>query len=82
MMDEWYYGSDAVCNHYYPGGIFMMIFVFILLAVGIYVLLRYARTAPGTSQQPEDAMGILKKRYASGEIDKKEFEEKKKALAE
>jgi putative membrane protein len=65
------------------GGIFSLIF-WILLIVGMVFLIRWlihmskGHPAPGPSGSR--AMEILKERYARGEIEKDEFEEKKKDL--
>jgi putative membrane protein len=62
------------------GGIFMLIF-WVIIIIGIVWLVRYligSRT--GFAEHPDTPMEILKKRYAKGEIDKKEFEEKKRDL--
>jgi putative membrane protein len=63
-------------------GIFMFIFMLIFLVLviaGIVVLVRYL--SPHTRSKPaEDALEILKRRYARGEIQKGEFEEKRKDL--
>jgi len=65
------------------GGIFMIVF-WILLIVGLVYLIRWlAISTKGESRGPsggETALEILKKRYARGEINKEEFEEKKKDL--
>lgn len=90
MMDGWgggYGGTSAV------GGILMMVF-WVAIIVGIVLLIvwlvrqtsgapsGYAHWdrspyAPGTGGS---ALDILKERYAKGEIDKAEYEEKKKDL--
>jgi putative membrane protein len=58
--------------------IFMLIFLVLVIA-GIVVLVRYL--SPHTRSKPaEDALEILKRRYARGEIQKGEFEEKRKDL--
>ncbi len=57
-----------------------MILFWALLILGVVALLRYL----GKSSQQQDhgtPLEILKERYAKGEIDKKEFEEKKKELS-
>lgn len=63
-------------------GIFMMLFMLLFwgaIVVGIVFLIRYLiHSRGGTSS--EDALDILKKRYAKGEIEKAEFEEKRKDL--
>ena len=65
------------------GGIIMLIFC-IAVIVGIILLIRWLiistkTTSHGTSSG-DSALEILKRRYARGEIDKQEFEEKKKDL--
>ena len=66
------------------GGIFMMVFC-VAIIVGIIFLIRWlfvvSRTgAHGPIHGGDTALDILKKRYARGEIDKQEFEEKRKDL--
>lgn len=63
------------------GGGFMWIFWLLLIAV---VLIVIKATLAGTSQRwrPKDdsPIGILKKRYANGEIDEEEFNRRRKEL--
>lgn len=66
------------------GGLFMILF-WVLVVLGFAYLVRgfVSRGGPGgAGGRPEPPLEILKRRYASGEIDKAEFEEKKKALTE
>ena len=63
----------------FGGGIVMILF-WILVVVGIVVLVKYAISNTTRSDQSRSALDILKKRYAKGEIDKDEFESKKKDL--
>lgn len=67
-------------NQGFMGG-FMWIF-WIAVIVGIILLVKWIvqQNRPGGQQQGEDSVEILKKRYARGEIDKEEFEQKKKDL--
>ncbi len=60
------------------GFIFMLLFwtAIILLIVWVYKQIK----GPQVTTQIETPLDILKKRYAKGDIDKKEFEEKKKDL--
>ncbi len=60
------------------GWLFMILFwaAVILLIIWLYKQIK----GPQAATQSENALDILKRRYASGEIDKKEFEEKKKDL--
>ncbi len=67
-------------NQGFMGG-FMWIF-WIAIIVGIIFLVKWMvqQSRPGGQQQGENSLEILKKRYARGEIDKEEFEQKKKDL--
>ncbi|MHB8858634.1 MAG: SHOCT domain-containing protein [Thermoleophilia bacterium] len=88
MMDGWGWGG-------YGGGtsvigfIFMVIFMVAIIAGIVLLIIWLVRqttgdvvVTPGTGAAVggESALDILKKRYANGEIDKAEFDEKKKDL--
>ncbi|NOZ83890.1 MAG: SHOCT domain-containing protein [Epsilonproteobacteria bacterium] len=69
------------------GGIGMMIIGFlgfVLLVVGIIYIIRWILPQTNNQQQKyidsDNSLGILKKRYANGEIDKQTFENMKKDL--
>jgi putative membrane protein len=64
------------------GGVFMMIF-WVLVLIGLIFLIKWLIQTTG-SVKPDagnSALGILKERYARGEIDTAEFKEKKKVIA-
>ena len=64
-------------------GILMMLMMFlfwVLVIVGLLVAIRWL-IARGRSQQSDAALNILRERYARGEINKEEFESKKKDLS-
>ena len=67
------------------GGIFMIIF-WILIIVGVVFFIKWlvqstkGPSSSGRTDTSARALDILKERYARGEIDKQEFEEKKKDL--
>jgi len=58
----------------------MWLIVLILVGVGIYFLLRVSKSKGSDVSNIETPSDILKKRYAKGGIDKKEFERKKNDL--
>jgi putative membrane protein len=62
------------------GGIFMWLIVLVLVGVVIYYLLQISRSKGSDGSIIETPLDILKKRYAKGEIDKGEFDRKKKDL--
>ena len=83
---EWGHGPGMMGGGYgmgWFGGIIMIAF-WIAVIVGIVLLIRWliisTRTPSHGTSSGESALDILKKRYARGEIDKQEFEEKKKDL--
>jgi putative membrane protein len=77
MMGEW--------GMAWFGWIFMIIF-WVLIIVGLVFLVKWlaqstkAASSCGRSEPSSRALEILKQRYARGEINKQEFEEKKKDI--
>ena len=76
MMGSWGFG--------WFGGIFMVVF-WILILVGVIFLIRWLVQSTGkdraTGGGTNSALEILKERYARGEIEKEEFDIKKKDLS-
>ena len=66
-------------NYGHMGGVGMIIF-WILVLIGIIYLIRNAGSCR-VGKGEERPLEILKERYARGEIDKEEFESKKKDLS-
>jgi putative membrane protein len=75
MMGEWGMG--------WFGMIFMPIF-WVLVIVGLVLLIKWliqtTKKGPEVTYSSSRALDILRERYARGEIDKEEFEEKKRDL--
>jgi putative membrane protein len=76
------YGWDHM-NWDWGGMIIQLFFWIVIIAAIIWAVKRF--TGPGRSNESasggETALDILKKRYARGEIDKEEFEQKKKDIS-
>ena len=72
MMGNWGYGYNTFWNIFW---LIVLIFIIALIIWLIYTLTRKERKS-------ETPTNILQKRYAEGEINKKQFEEMKKELRE
>jgi putative membrane protein len=78
---DWGHGPGMMGGEFGGGllGAIIMVAFWIAVIVGIVFLIRWlALSTKGGTE--ESALEILKKRYARGEIDKKEFDQKKKDL--
>ena len=62
---------------FWGGGIMMIVFWVVI----VYFLVYFIRSNKTDNTNNNKALDVLKERYAKGEIDKKEFEEKKKDLS-
>jgi putative membrane protein len=72
-----HYGNNGMMDGF--GWIFMLIMMaFLFLAV--VLIFRHLSQASAPGQKEDTALELLKNRYAKGEIEKKEFDEKRKDL--
>lgn len=65
--------------HGYGGG-FMWVFWILVIAALIWFVSSAARDRRNSAGREKTALDILRERYARGEIDRDEFEQKKKDL--
>ena len=79
MMGPWFGMMNGWSGFGLLGWFFMIIF-WLLIILGVVALIRYLGSAGRSNDKEKAPLEILKERYARGEIDKKEFEEKKKDL--
>lgn len=76
MMYDWGYSSG-----YGVWGFIFMLFVMALGVAGVVIIVRYFSQNATNGHGEDTALEALKKRYAKGEIDKKEFTEIRKDLS-
>ena len=63
---------------WFGGGIIMIVFWALFIALSVWVVREFSEK---NSKSSSNALDILKERYAKGEINKEEFESKKKDIA-
>ncbi len=66
-----------------PGfGWVFMILIWVLIIIGIVAIVKWIINASSSAQAPQQktALDILKERYARGEIEQAEFEQKRRDL--
>ncbi len=76
-------GHGQMWGHGWGGMIFgpLMMLVFIALIVGVVVLVvRWLGGGPAQGAKPKTALDILEERFARGEIDKDELEDRRRTL--
>jgi putative membrane protein len=79
-MYEWHWEMHPMWWWGWGFGMMAMMFLFwVLLIVGLIVGIRWL-LGKGKEQKQDSALEILRQRYARGEINKDEFEAKKKDL--
>ena len=74
MYDRYDHGGASAGNW------FFMFLMMVLVALAVVFVIHYLINANNASNKADTALDVLKHRYAKGEIDKKEFEEKRKDL--
>lgn len=80
MIDNFYYGHMFGWSF---GGVLMMLVFWAAIIFFVVWLVKEARSGSNSDSdisRSKSALDILKERYAKGEIDKREFEEKKNDL--
>ena len=73
MYDRYNNGADA-------GNWFLMILMMVLVVLAVVIVVRHLSNTSSYRSKEDTSIDILKIRYAKGEIDKKEFEEKRNDL--
>lgn len=64
------------------GGGFMWIFWILIIVAIVWLVVIAAQDRKGSPGKDKSALEILQQRYARGEVDRDEFEQKKKDLGE
>jgi len=78
-MYEWHWEMHPMWWGWGIGMMAMMFLFWVIVIVGLVVGIRWL-LGKGNQQTPDSALEILRQRYARGEINKEEYEAKKKDL--
>ncbi len=76
---SWQWGRHMMYG--YPGGMFIMFFMFLALALVLYLVFKKQGEPRYQDSFRETPIEILKRRYAKGEITREQFEEMKKDVS-
>lgn len=79
------WGADSWGGFGWPLGLVLMILVLAGIVVGIFYLLRAMGVVSPrrkAAAQPASALAVLQERFARGEMDSKEFEERRRLLSQ
>lgn len=83
--DYWHYGGGWGWGHMIFGSVMMLLFWGVVI-VGIVIVVRWlaggSSQESGSSPARRRSLDILEERFARGEIDKEEFEERKRLLSD
>lgn len=73
--------GDAGAHGWWWGfGPILMLLFWVLVIMGIVALGKWIFERPGNGSRGRSALDLLKERYARGEIDREEFEQKRRDL--
>jgi putative membrane protein len=75
----WHHMMDGWSGWGFLGWLFMLLF-WSLIILGIIAIVRYLGGSAISQRDEKTPLDVLKERYAKGEINKKEFEDKKRDL--
>lgn len=78
--DDRWYGHEMMSGGWFMGPV-MILVVLVLLVAAIVIGLRLAGVSGSATPASRSALEILEERYARGEIDEAEFEERKRTLS-
>ena len=72
---------NGFMNGGWGGAVFQILFLVIIIIAVVWAIKYFSgQRQIGSTPSGDSALEILKRRYANGEIDKEEFEQKKKDL--